>query len=437
MPYVASAYSRPTSKIERFPWLTALFLAGVFFFSYHDLYWSRWILEAGDASSIAAAIAEGSLTHRIAFLVLGFFAVVSLVRHRGAQLRINGLLGRIMLLYAAWAVLSLAWAEDASLTFRRLVIFVILCLAAAAIARRFSLREIVLLMFVCSMLFLLVGLSAEVALGTFRPFTPGYRFAGTLHPNREGINCALLLLSGVAAADTEKHRRMFFRACALLGLVFLVFTGSRAAFWGAILALAAYLYAVCSRRAKTAFSLGLGIAICVLLMDLGNAPLSDLQSAVLLGRNDSTVATLTGRTGIWEDVDYYIHQRPILGYGYRSFWTPGHVREISASQGWAVGAAHSAYIGSLLDLGSVGLATFVLVLLGGVARSFTHHRASHAPAFAFSGAFLIFCLADGLLDSVMLEGTSLMFLSITVLVRLAFVCRPEASASVNRRSMLT
>ncbi len=207
-----------------------------------------------------------------------------------------------MLFFAGWAVLSLAWAEDTALTFRRLVVFAILCLAAAAIARRYSLREIVLLTFFCSILFLLIGVSAEILLGTFRPFAPGYRFAGTLHPNHQGINCALLLLSGVAAADTEKRGRMLFRACALLGLVFLILTASRTTFAAAMLALALYLAAVSSRWAKTALGLGLGIAFCVLLhgswecdcFQTSRAPLCSEGMTPTLTR--STVAPRFGRS---------------------------------------------------------------------------------------------------------------------------------------------
>jgi O-antigen ligase len=330
-----------------------------------------------------------------------------------------------MLFFGGWAVLSLAWADDTALTFRRLVIFAILCLAAAAIARRFWLHEIVLLMFVCTALFLLIGVSAEIALGTFQPFTPDYRFAGTLHPNHQGINCALLVLSGVAAADTEKRRRVLFRALALLGLVFLVLTASRTAFAAGMLALAVYWVKESSRAAKVAVSFGLGVVFCLLLLwfradALGPA----LRNAALLGRVQSA-DSFDGRTSIWGDVGHYIRQRPIIGWGYGGFWNERHLSEISDIEGWGVGGGHSSYVDCLVDLGLVGLAAYIFILLGGVAQSFANHRASRDPAFAFSGAFLIFCLADGLLESAMLEGTFLMFFSMTALIRLAFVYGPE------------
>lgn len=433
---MASPYPKPTSRIGRFPWLMFLFVAAVFFLAQHDLFYSNKISQTFNPTEddLIAGVLAGSLSRRIAFLALGLLAVAGLMSLRGVRLRINGSLGRIILFFAGWTVLSVAWAEDPALTSRRLVVFAILCLSAAAIARQYSLRQIVLLTFFCSILFLLIGVSAEIALGTFRPFMPGYRFAGTLHPNHQGINCALLLLSGLAAADTEKRGRPLFRACALLGLIFLILTASRTSFAAILLAVAAYLAAVSSRRAKTALGLGLGIASCALLLVLGNALLPGFKNAVMLGRDDSTVDSFNGRSEVWEEVGYYIHRRPTFGYGWGGFWTEAHITEISATQKWGVGEAHSAYLDCALSLGLVGLVAYVFALLVGVGRSFVLHRASQNSTFAFAGAFLIFCLADGLLESAPVGSASLIFLVAAVLIHLGF--RPLALVRVRQDSLI-
>ena len=96
---------------------------------------------------------------------------------------------------------------------------------------------------------------------------------------------------------------------------------------------------------------------------------------------------------------------------------------------WGVGGAHSAYLACLLELGLVGLAAYVFALVGGIRRSFLFHRASQDTAFAFSGAFLMFCVTDGLLDGAIIEPTLVMFLSMVVLALLAFACRPGATGT--------
>jgi hypothetical protein len=135
--------------MQHFPWLKLLFLATVFFLALHDVHISQKGADGFNPSEedLIALADTGSVTRRIAILSLGLFGLVSLIRSRGAGLRINGLLGRTILLYLGLAVLSLTWAEDWALTFRRIVVLAILCLAALAIARRCSVREVVLVAF--------------------------------------------------------------------------------------------------------------------------------------------------------------------------------------------------------------------------------------------------------------------------------------------------
>ncbi len=416
------------------PWLIFLFLASVFFLCQHELSYSKRGMENFNASEdeITAAVAEGTPTRRISLLVLGVFAIINLILNRaGKDFRINGPLGWILLSFATWAALSLIWAEDAALTFRRLVEFAILCSAAIVIARRLALREIVLWTFFSSGVYLFIGIVAEIALSTFQPFASGYRFAGTLHPNHQGINCALLVLSGVAAADMESNRRMIFRCCALCGFVFLILTGSRTSFAATILALMAYFGAVWSVRAKFTVAYALCILFCVLALAFGDGLLPDLKSAVMLGRDSSSVDSFNGRAGIWDETSFYIQRHPILGYGYGGFWTPTRIAEISDQEKWGTGEGHSTYLDCLLNLGLVGIILYVVGLFGSIWCAFHLHNFTQNRGFAFCGALILFCALGGLLESAMLESPSLTFLITTVIVEISFGPSPLGDTVVS------
>jgi exopolysaccharide production protein ExoQ len=427
--------SNPARQDGKTPWLIYLFLAGEFFLIYHDLTFSQGGFDSYFPSEdlLTSAVTDGSPVRRIALLALGIFAIVTLVRHRAeGRLRFHGLLGWTLLAFVALALVSPLWAEDRALTFTRAAVFAILSIAAVAVARRFSYREIILWTFFCTAFFLVIGIAAELFFGQFRPFASGYRFAGTVHPNLAGIDCALLVFSGIAAAGHEKSKQMAFRVCALLGFVFLILTRSRTAFAAAVLTLAVYFAIVCSRRAKIALVYALTILLIALPLVLGDAFVPDLKSAIMLGRDDSTIGSLNGRTGIWDEIGSYVQRRPILGYGYGGFWTPAHMSEISDEEKWGVPNSHSAYLDYLLTLGTLGMAAYALLLLTGIGRAFRLHSLSRNPDFAFCGALLLFCTMNGLLESATSEPSLAMFVGAVVLVQLAFV-NPSPSLAANAK----
>ena len=57
---------------------------------------------------------------------------------------------------------------------------------------------------------------------------------------------------------------------------------------------------------------------------------------------------------MWSIVLEYVNERPILGYGYNSFWTAGRFVEIASYTTFHVADIHNSYLGVLLGLGYPG-----------------------------------------------------------------------------------
>ena len=402
------------------PWLSFALLTLAIFLAAHNL--SISIQESfgrGTAESIASRTAEGNPVRRVVFLLLGAWGLVSLFRVRRGALRVRGFLGWAILLYVVWCFGSYIWAQHESLALRRLVVFAMFLLAALAVAGRFSRRDILMFLFVASLSYLVVGFLAEVVHGTFQPLSQGYRFSGSVHPNAQGRNCGLILLAGFAAAHGAVKWRRLPLGIASIALVFLVLTGSRAAFSSAIAALLFYLMLVFTGPRKFSLVLAISLVLSILLLIAGEA---SLREGVLLGRGDSpeSVATLTGRTAIWKDCRPYIAERPILGYGYASFWGPREIDEISHGQQWALQNAHCNYVDMLLQLGVVGLALFLLVWGCGIARALFRFQRSRDPVYAFFAAFLLFCMMACVFESIYLSVSHIVFGSFAVLAYLGF-----------------
>jgi O-antigen ligase len=90
--------------------------------------------------------------------------------------------------------------------------------------------------------------------------------------------------------------------------------------------------------------------------------------------------TLTGRTHIWSFAFSEIAQKPLLGWGYQSFWLVGSdAPSVVEAPGWIANMpnAHNGYYDTILELGYVGLgllALFIFTTLHFLVRVPDHRR---------------------------------------------------------------
>lgn len=72
--------------------------------------------------------------------------------------------------------------------------------------------------------------------------------------------------------------------------------------------------------------------------------------------------TFSGRTAIWVLVLQKIRERPLLGYGYRAFWSTEADSVNQFLNGFQPGQAHNGYLEACLDLGLIGLFLCLIAL---------------------------------------------------------------------------
>src|SRR5262249_50918091 len=156
----------------------------------------------------------------------------------------------------------------------------------------------------------------ELALGTFQPWNPTHRLAGTIHPNFQGLNCALLVMSAVYLASQTPRYRAGLWALAAMGLLGLWLTKSRTPLIALIASEALFWFIAASWRQRLAATWCGLFVTCTALLIAGDAILDRVAQTALLGRNDADeVGALTGRVPLWEELSDSIAQRPWLGYG--------------------------------------------------------------------------------------------------------------------------
>lgn len=421
---------RQNTSLDRRQWAIFIFLMAVFFVvQYVPL--STIALEdhssgvsadkqLSSAEALSNNIKKGDLKRQIAIGLLGLFGFISLFGTNASPLRINGVLGWLVLVYLGWVCISIIWADAPALTLKRLGIFIFSCLGALAVVRRFRFEDLIRFAFLSTSIYLLIGVAVEVTYGRFHPFIATYRFAGTFHPNYQGLNCTLLILTAIFLAGQAKHGALFYHAAALSGFVFLVLTKSRTSLGCAIGALLVYWFLVLSASRKWLLALGAGWCGSLILLLYSDTIITHNWKLISLGREGADINSLTGRIPLWEACLEYFIKQPLLGYGYQGFWTPKHVDAISYRIGWPPYASHSVYIDILLGLGIIGMLAYVMLNFVALARAHRYYRGSGNAGYAFIAAFLVCCLLNGFLETTLLNPNQLTFLSMATLASLAF-----------------
>lgn len=144
----------------------------------------------------------------------------------------------------------------------------------------------------------------------------------------------------------------------------------------------------------------------------------------LIGRDPS----LTGRLDIWEPLWDMISRRIWLGYGYGAFWEnpDGPAWYIRRILQWEVPSAHNGWVEVWLDIGLVGLGTFVLGFVAAVWRAATAVRIGSADLSLWPFLFLLLFVVFSLSESSILRQNNLVWVLYVATVA-AFRYRPVAA----------
>lgn len=230
------------------------------------------------------------------------------------------------------------------------------------------------------------GLEVELHLGALRGIFP--------HKNMLGRIMVLGFCSFLCMDSSTRFSRSFRILGALLCLILVVLSRSRDAILIGVVLWICTAIAMRTRRSTVLVVLFASIAITAAVFVLFPAVVE--QALTTMGRD----ATLTGRTGIWSACIQSIEERPLLGYGFATFWRglDGPSLSVIAAADWMVPHAHDGYLDLVLDLGLTGLFVFASGLWAHLSRSAAQFRASTGRVawwpLLYSGFLLLYNLGE-------------------------------------------
>jgi exopolysaccharide production protein ExoQ len=387
------SFVQPDSRLRwGLVFIAAIFFGSLFFVRLHSFTKSIDVyaedLDAGEELEGGTRNTEKTA----AFLLMAVAAVYCIFAISGARVDVHWTLALLLAFHLLVCAASFLWSTNPPMTLRRVAMVLVCALVAIGLGRQFRLRELLVLNLFLAGGYAVVGLFAELALGTFQPFSPEYRFAGTVHPNEQGVLCGSLAVGSVLLAMDLRRYRLVLWGVAALAISGLLLTRSRTALVGTTCSFALAAMLLTPARYWPHFVVIGGFSLSSLVAFVAAAPAQfrgSVGATLLLGRGEGA-SSLTGRLPVWEGLIPYLSERPWLGFGYRAFWDKARVDDFRhITGGWQVPDAHNSYLEMVLSVGLIGaIPLFLAMLLAMAILARRAMRAGDIGAAFFAGLIL-------------------------------------------------
>jgi exopolysaccharide production protein ExoQ len=320
--------------------------------------------------------------------------------------------------YLALAGASVLWALKPEISFSRFVTqFMILTsiILPAMLAGRTvdMIRGVFLCFLVASLvnaLVILAGYSTESLADNLKIGYPGYfQFKGIL-----GECAAMAILLSFYEIRHPGWRRALGLVVTVISIYLIFVSRSKGSLGIALLApLLAGLTLFLGRKMRVSPAIVLlPIPICYAVLSSVVGNLINRISWYLYGNYN-----LSGRTLIWDWVNFEIAKRSLLGWGYQSFWLIGPESPIDEAGGWVrrMPSAHNGYLDTIVDTGYTGLALFLIFLFATIHA--IGRVAERDPARAWLLlSIALFVMLVNLLESGWMHGADLLWLMFVIVV---------------------
>jgi len=208
------------------------------------------------------------------------------------------------------------------------------------------------------------------------------------HKNGLGESMFVSFITFYFLAILNKRNRLFFQICCILSVILIYFGQSATALMSVLFI---FLTAQGLKRLSLQSKQSVLMVLLFLIFTSVLLFLFLVNFETFLSVNDKDI-TLSGRTPLWATLWDFIQKKPILGYGYGSFYS-GEAREANLLwqiHEWNPVHSHNGYIQLLLNSGFIGLVIFVLGYVSCLFNSLFKYLLSKEPQMLWVFLFLMY-----------------------------------------------
>lgn len=264
--------------------------------------------------------------------------------------------GLLILFFAV----SITWSATPFVSLRRVVAFSTLILVAFILVNFFTAKSLLGLIANTIVLLVVIGFIYQILSGHSVSFGLGERESGLRGIFTDKNGAARTYAYGlVLFVGLNKYKTKLDVLCVLILVLALMASHSASAIILAVLG-CGIIFTFKFFRGKNKHQSFMRLGIIMAAAVLGTMLVASLYQHILsaMGRD----ANLTNRAIIWELITPYIYEKPILGYGFGSFWASDYVAPFV--ERWSfIGNSHSGYFEMMLAGGMIGFCILIVLLV--------------------------------------------------------------------------
>jgi exopolysaccharide production protein ExoQ len=326
----------------------------------------------------------------------------------------------LLLLYA-FILLSISWSDYVVSSFKRYILLLGLLLISTLSSKLSILdKSFASITGKPFAVFMLCGAIVTAAVPGFAFDSDGALRAFTSHKNTWG---QFMLLSSIMFFNNilAKNSRATYLPLFVISLTLLFLSKSATSLLAFFLSTSCVMLAngfsskqLAGKLAVLALALISLTAMLIYTVMHGNLPFDALIDLVYKTTDKSS--TLTGRTHLWQLMGAEVVRHPWFGTGFGGFWVglEGPAGALVKRLDWGPPTqAHSGYIDGINEIGMIGMAFFVVVMVGHIYRCFRLPAMGMNTQFSLHLSIIICFLTINYAESSLIQGTNMWWIIMT------------------------